>query len=87
MVCRANANMFRFKVVFKDFSGGPAVKNLPCNGGDAGLIPGQGTKIPHIVEQLSPNAATPEPTHHNEPSQMKQQRSHVSQLRPDDAAK
>ena len=38
MVCRANANMFRFKVVFKDFSGGPAVKNLPCNGGDAGLI-------------------------------------------------
>ena len=31
MVCRANANMFRFKVVFKDFSGGPAVKNLSAN--------------------------------------------------------
>ena len=60
MVCRANANMFRFKVVFKDFSGGPAVKNLPCNGGDAGLIPGQGTKIPHIVEQLSSRTRTTE---------------------------
>ena len=23
-----------------DFSGGPVVKNLPCNAGDAGLIPG-----------------------------------------------
>ena len=25
-----------------EFPGGPAVKNLPCNAGDAGLIPGQG---------------------------------------------
>ena len=28
------------------FPGGPVVKNLPCNAGDAGSIPGQGTKIP-----------------------------------------
>ena len=28
-----------------DFSGGPGVKKLPCNVGDTGLIPGQGTKI------------------------------------------
>ena len=28
------------------FPGGPEVKNLPCNAGDAGSIPNQGTKIP-----------------------------------------
>ena len=28
-------------------------KNPPCNAGDTGLIPSQGTKIPHAVEQLS----------------------------------
>ena len=26
--------------------GGPVAKNLPCNAGYVGLIPGQGTKIP-----------------------------------------
>ena len=30
-----------------DFPGGPVVKNLPCKAGYVGLIPGQGTKIPH----------------------------------------
>ena len=29
------------------------VPNLPCNAGDAGLIPGQGTKIPHATGQLN----------------------------------
>ena len=29
------------------------VKNLTCNAGDAGLIPGWGTKIPHATELLS----------------------------------
>ena len=29
------------------------IKNLPCNAGDMGSIPDQGTKIPHPVEQLS----------------------------------
>ena len=29
------------------------VKNLPYDAGDAGSIPGQGTKIPHAVGQLS----------------------------------
>ena len=29
------------------------VKNLPFNAGDAGLIPGRGTKTPHDAEQLS----------------------------------
>ena len=67
--------------------GGPVVKNSPCNAGDKGLIPGWGTKIPHIVEPVSPSAPTPEPTHHNKPSQVTQQRSHGPQLRPDYAAK
>ena len=37
----------------KDFPGGPVVKNLPCNAGDVGSIPGQGTEIPYATEQLS----------------------------------
>ena len=40
-----------------DFPGGPLVKNPPYNAGDAGWIPGQGTKIPHALGQLSPRAA------------------------------
>ena len=33
--------------------------------GDLNSIPGQGTKIPHALEQLSPNATTTEPVDHN----------------------
>ena len=29
------------------------VKNLSCNAGDVDSIPGQGTKIPHAVEQVT----------------------------------
>ena len=39
--CNQDENQLR------DFPGGPVVKNLPSNAGDVGLIPGQGTKIPH----------------------------------------
>ena len=46
-----------------DFPGGPVVKNLPSNAGDVGSIPGQGTKIPHAIGQLSPRAATTDPAH------------------------
>ena len=35
--------------------------NLPSNEGDMGSIPGWGTKIIHVVVQLSPHAATTEP--------------------------
>ena len=35
------------------------VKNPPCNAGDAGSIPGQGTKIPHAKGQLSNQAFKP----------------------------
>ena len=44
----------------RDFRGGPVVKNPPYNSGDVGLIPGQGTKIPHDAGQLSPHATTTE---------------------------
>ena len=43
----------------RDFPGGPVVKNLPSNAGDAGLIPGWGTKTPHATGQLSPHALEP----------------------------
>ena len=33
----------------RGFPGGLVVKNLPCNAGDLGSIPGQGTKIPLCV--------------------------------------
>ena len=32
------------------FPVGPAVKNLPSNAGDEGLIPGGGTKIPQATQ-------------------------------------
>ena len=47
-----------------DFPGAPVAKNLPSNAGDVGLIPGQGTKIPHATEQLSQNTTTAEPAPH-----------------------
>ena len=51
------------------------VKNPPSNAGDVSLIPGRGTKIPHVMEQLRFQLRS---VHHN-------QRSHVAQLRPDAA--
>ena len=53
-------------------------KNLPSNAGDAGSIPGRGTKIPHAAGQLSPRATTTELMHCNGKSRM-------LQLRPDTA--
>ena len=49
-----------------DFFGGPVVKNLPCNAGEAGLIPGWGTKISYDMEKLSLCAAPRESVCHNE---------------------
>ena len=66
--------------MLRDFSGGPVVKNPPSNAGDAGSIPGWGTKILHATGQLSPcpttielvllnqrsrKPQTTEPTRHN----------------------
>ena len=36
------------------------VKSPPSNAGDAGSIPGQGTRIPHAAGQISPSATTTE---------------------------
>ena len=51
---------------FRDFPGGPVVKNLLCNAGDVGSIPGQGTKIPHALKQLSLPSVTTEPKDHSQ---------------------
>ena len=47
----------------RDFPDGLMIKNPPCRSGDMGSIPGQGTKIPHASEQLSPHTTTREPAH------------------------
>ena len=41
-----------------DIPDGPVVKNLLCNAGVLGSVPGQGTKIPHAKGQLSLWATT-----------------------------
>ena len=47
----------------RDLPGGPMEgKSLPSNAGDTGLIPGWGTKIPHVVGQLSQLVSTREST-------------------------
>ena len=38
-----------FKIMqFRDCPGSPVVETLPSNAEGAGLIPGQGAKIPHV---------------------------------------
>ena len=55
-----------FKIICsRDFAGGPVVKHLHYNAGDTGLIPGQGTEMPHAAGQLSPCATTTELTRLN----------------------
>ena len=44
------------KTQWRDFSGGPVIKNPSCNTEDTGSFPGQETKIPHASGQLSPHA-------------------------------
>ena len=68
-----------------DFPGGPVVKHPPSNAGDAGSIPGQGTKIPRAVGHLSPHLTATELPLLNERARMPQQRSRV--LQPDAAKK
>ena len=53
--------LFKKKYKIRDFLGGPLVKNVPCNAGDVGSIPGAGTKIPQASGQL----LSPEPGHDN----------------------
>ena len=63
-----------------EFSGVPVVKNPPSNAGDAGSIPGWGTKIPHAAGQLSLRATTREkPAYHNKEPVHCNEGSHVPQ--------
>ena len=48
------------------------VKNPPSNAGDAGSIPGWGTKILHATGQLSPHATTTQLTRLNKRARMPQ---------------
>ena len=48
----------KLKKLTRDVPHGPVVKNLLCNAGDVGLIPGWRPKIPHAAEKLSPCATT-----------------------------
>ena len=52
----------RLKRLFRDFPGGTVVKNPPPKAGDAGSIPGQGTRSHVHAAAKSSHAATKEPT-------------------------
>ena len=43
---------------YRDFPGGPMVKNPPSNAGDAGSIPGRGTKTPTCRGATKPARCT-----------------------------
>ena len=55
---------FQYKFHLRVFPGGPGAKSPPCNAGDASSIPGWGSKMPHITEQLSGRIATSESEHY-----------------------
>ena len=46
--------MEKQKTTKTDFPGGPGVKTLPSNAEGVGLIPGQGTEIPHTKKKKMP---------------------------------
>ena len=69
------------KFHLRDFAGGSAVESPPCNVGDLGSIPGQGSRILHESEQLGLYVADTDTKHCNEKSQVTQQRSHMPHLR------
>ena len=54
LYCSFSRQTFK-AVLCREFLSGPGVKNLACNAGDADLILGWRTKIPHAGEQLSPS--------------------------------
>ena len=63
------------KGTMRGFPVGPVVKNPPSSVGDAGSIPGWGTKIPHAMGKLSPGATDAEPAPCNERSCVMQRKS------------
>ena len=54
------SSQFAYQKSGRDFPGFLVVKNLPCNAGDVGLIPGQVTMNLHAENRLSHCATTTE---------------------------
>lgn len=79
---------FRFGLteesLYRDFPGGPVMKNPPSNAGDSGLTSGHRTKIPHAGEQLNP-LPQPGSVRHSDGSHLTKRRFRKLQLRPDTA--
>ena len=48
-------DLLLLKYIKRDFPSGPVVKTSPSTGGDAGSIPGQGTKIPQALQPENQN--------------------------------
>ena len=48
------SKIYKEHTQFRDFPGGPLVKNPPCNAEDTGSIPGQGFKIPTCLRAIKP---------------------------------
>ena len=48
------SKIYKEHTQFRDFPGGPLVKNLPCNAQGTGSIPGQGIKIPTCLSATKP---------------------------------
>ena len=86
-------NIAMVKNINRNFPDGSVVKNLPCNAGDTGSVPGPRIKTPHALGQLSPCMASVEFTcfwslckgHlcHNWKDYVPSERSHLTQLRPE----
>ena len=74
--------IFQGKWDLGDFPGGPMVRNPPCSAGEAGSIPGLGTKISHAVEQLRLHARIESAYVTEKEPHVTQWKPHVLQLRP-----
>ena len=70
LMAKLTISLSCFKLLW-DFPGGPGVKNLPSNAGDAGSIPGGRTKTPHTVRLLGLHAWSPLSLHAWSPQQEK----------------
>ena len=53
--CSTKGNAYQYYNSYWDDPDGPVVKNSPCSAGHIGSLPGWGSKIPHVAEQLSPH--------------------------------
>ena len=75
-------SIFQRKWDLGDFPGGPMVRNPPCRAGEAGSVPGLGTKIPCAVEWLRLHAATESAWAAVKDPHVPQWKPHMLQLRP-----